>query len=43
MTTFEDWCKHYEYDPKSEEAKEDYKKYCDNLALFRKAKAQDTE
>lgn len=38
MTTYEDWCKHYDYDPKTPEAQDDYKKYCDNLELFRKAK-----
>lgn len=38
MEDFKKWCKRYEYDSKSNKAKEDYKKYCDNLIFFRNLK-----
>ena len=28
------WCKHYGYDPQSEQARQDYDRYRDQLALF---------
>jgi len=35
MLNFEDWCKHYEYDPTCSEAKDDYQKYSEKLDFFR--------
>ncbi|HGN8916287.1 TPA: hypothetical protein ACK10A_005656 [Klebsiella pneumoniae] len=34
MKTFTEWCEHYEYDPASPEAKADYERYREQLALF---------
>ena len=35
MYSYEDWCKHYEYDPSNTESNKDYKKYCEKLDFFR--------
>jgi len=34
MKTFIEWCRHYEYDPASDAAKADYRRYCEQLELF---------
>lgn len=35
MKTFAEWCKHYNYNPASPEAEADYRRYCEQLALFK--------
>lgn len=35
MTTFAEFCAHYELDPTTEESREQYRDYCDKLELFR--------
>ena len=32
--SFEEWCKHYDYDPESREAAEDWERYQSEKALF---------
>jgi len=34
MKTFAQWCEHYGYDPASDEARADYARYQEQLALF---------
>lgn len=34
MKTFIEWCEHYGYEPASPEAKADYDRYSEQLALF---------
>lgn len=34
MKTFAQWCEHYDYDPASDEARADYARYQEQLALF---------
>lgn len=34
MTTFREWCEHYDYAPQSDIARADYQRYCDNLDLL---------
>lgn len=36
--TYEKFCEHYELDENSEESKEEYKKYKENLAVFQQPK-----
>lgn len=35
MFTYVEWCKHYGYDPETAEAKADYSRYLEQLAVFR--------
>ena len=37
MKPFAEFCAHYQLDPNTEEADEQYRDYCDKLALFRQA------
>jgi len=36
MATFEEFCKHYGYDPKSEQAQTEYKRYIEQFKLLMK-------
>lgn len=37
MKPFAEFCAHYQLNPNTEEASEQYRDYCDKLALFRQA------
>lgn len=37
MKPFTEFCAHYQLNPNTEEASEQYRDYCDKLALFRQA------
>jgi len=43
MKPFAEFCAHYELDPSSPEARSQYDAYCQNLALFRRAVAEQPE
>ncbi len=43
MKSFIEWCQHYGYDPSNPDAKSDYQKYLEQLALFRSILDKDTE
>ena len=34
--TYQEWCRHYGYDPQSEQAREDYRRYQEELAVMRR-------
>ena len=43
MKPFTEFCAHYQLNPNTEEASEQYRDYCDKLALFRQVAAEQPE
>jgi hypothetical protein len=41
MKSFAEFCAHYELDPATAEAREEYRDYCDKLTLFRDMQPKD--
>lgn len=41
MKPFAEFCAHYELDPATAEAREEYRDYCDKLTLFRNMQPKD--
>ena len=40
---FEAWCEHYEYDPESEQARDDWERYREEKALFESIESDDQD